>query len=194
MNKAGFLKELDLYLHKMKDTEKNKFITYYDEMISDYIEHGISEEEAVIKIGAPRKIAEELLENYDSVRINLPSTGSKVFNITLLILGFPLWGSLLLAGILILISIYIVFWCIPFTTGVSCLGFLSTSIVGILGSPFIMSNSLSVGIIQLGTGIASIGISFLLGMVTVYLSKNFIVITKRFNIKLVKLFKEVVTR
>ena len=31
----------------MNDSENNKFITYDDEMISDYIENGMIEEEAV---------------------------------------------------------------------------------------------------------------------------------------------------
>ncbi|MDF2472607.1 MAG: hypothetical protein K0R21_389 [Anaerocolumna sp.] len=190
MNKEVFLKELTFYLNKMKNADKDKFITFYDEMISDYIENGMSEEDAVNKIGAPKRIAEELLESHDSVKIDMPSTGSRVLNMMLLILGFPLWGSILLAGILLLVSFYILFWCIPFTTGVSCIGFFSTSIISIIGSPFIMSRSMSVGIMQLGTGIASIGISFLLGTATLKLSKKFIVITKKFNIKLVALFKK----
>ena len=41
MNKAEFLNELSFCLHSMNDSEKNKFIIYYDEMISDYVENGI---------------------------------------------------------------------------------------------------------------------------------------------------------
>lgn len=190
MNKDEFLKELTYYLQKMKDSEKMKFITYYEEMISDYVENGVSEDEAVIKIGSPKKIAEELLESYGSVKINMPSTGSRGLNITLLILGFPLWGCLLLSGILLLISMYTVLWCVPFATGVGSMGFLSTSIVGILGSPFIMSKSLSVGVIQLGSGVASIGISLLLGMATITLSKKIFMLTKKINMKLMGVFKK----
>ena len=61
MNKAEFLNELSFCLQNMNDSEKNKFIIYYDEMISDYVENGMSEEDAVNKIGAPKKIAEELI-------------------------------------------------------------------------------------------------------------------------------------
>lgn len=190
MNKEDFLNELSFCLQKMSNTEKEKFLIYYDEMISDYVENGVNEEEAVTKIGTPKKIAEELLDNYDSVKINLPSTGSKVLNIVLTIIGFPLWGSVLLSVILLVASIYVLIWCVPFVTGAGCAGFFATSIIGIIGTPFVMVKSFSVGLLQLGTGIASIGISLLLGIVTIDLSKKFIITTKKLNIKLVALFKK----
>lgn len=190
MNKAEFLKSMDADLRKMNATEKKKYITYYDEMISDYVENGMTEEEAVNKIGSPAKIAKELLEDYDSVKLNLPSTGSRLLNITLTIIGFPLWGSVLLAIALFVLSIYTIIWCIPFTTAAGCVGLLTSAIIGIIGSPFVMANSLSVGVIQLGLGIGSIGVSILLGMVSIYLSKKFVEISKRFTAKLVALFQK----
>lgn len=195
MNKIEFLKELAFYLHKMSDFEKDKYITYYDEMISDYVENGVAEEEAIEKIGIPMKIAEELLVDYNSVKLNLPSTGSRILNIILTIIGFPLWGSVLLAVGLMVLSIYIIIWCIPVVTAAGCVGFFSSAVVGIIGTPFVMIKSASLGIMQLGTGVASIGISILLGIVTVNVSKTFVNITKKFNVKLAALFrKKVVIR
>jgi uncharacterized membrane protein len=184
MNKIVFLKELELNLSKLKASDIEKHITFYDEMISDYMENGMLEEAAVAKIGDPKTIAEELIEGYDSIKIDMPVTRSKLLNMTLLILGFPLWGSLLLSGILLLASIYIVLWCIPFVTGVGSIGFFTTSVIGIIGAPFIMVKSLPVGFVQLGTGIASIGISFLLGIATLIMCKKFSDLTKMFNYKL----------
>ena len=189
MNKVEFLKELELNLFKMKDSEKNKFITYYDEMISDYIENGMVEDEAVKKIGTPNKIAQELMGEYDSVKLNLPSFGSKSLNIIITIIGFPLWGSVLLTVALLVLSAYILLWCIPIAAGAGCVGFLASAIVGIVGAPFVIAQSISIGVIQLGSGIASIGISLLLGIATIASTKKFISITKNFNIKLVALFK-----
>ena len=104
----------------------------------------------------------------------------------LLILGFPLWGSLLLTAVLLILSAYIIIWCIPFTTGVSSIAFFVASLVSIIGSPFMMADVLTVGIVQLGLGITSVGISILLGLVTIYLSKKFIVITKQLTFKVFK--------
>ena len=62
MNKIVFLKELELSLNKLKASEIEKHINYYDEMISDYMENGMSEESAVERIGNPKMIAKELME------------------------------------------------------------------------------------------------------------------------------------
>ncbi len=195
MNKAEFLKSLDADLQNMNAAEKKKYLIYYDEMISDYVENGVAEEEAVNKIGTPAKIAKELLEDYDSVKFNLPTTGSRMLNITLTIIGFPLWGSVLLAIALLVLSIYVLIWCVPFATAAGCVGLFSTAIIGIAGSPFIMAKSISIGVMQLGLGIASIGLAVLLGIASIYLSKKFVQITKKFNAKLVALFqKKVVIR
>lgn len=195
MNKAEFLDKLAFCLQKMSDSEKNKFIIYYDEMIADYVENGMTEEEAIKKIGTPKKISEELLNDYDSVKFNLPSTGSKTLNTVITIIGFPLWGSVLLAFALLVLSAYIIIWCAPIITGAGCAGFLASSIIGIIGSPFVMIKSVSLGMMQLGTGIASIGTSFLLGIATMHLTKKLIIVTKNYNTKLIRLFhKKVVIR
>lgn len=189
MNKAEFLKELAFHLQKMSDSEKKKFITYYDEMISDYVENGRTEVEAVKKIGTPLKIAEELLEDYDSVKLNLPFTSNKLLNIGITIIGFPLWGSVLLTLVLLVFSAYVLIWCVPVAAGAGCVGFFSSAIIGMIGTPWVFTRSIPLGVIQLGTSMASIGISMLLGIATMSMSKTFVNITKKFNVKLVKLFR-----
>lgn len=190
MNKTEFLSELELCLHRMKDSEKSKFITYYDEMIDDYVENGMTEAEAVDKIGVPKKIAGELLDNNDSVKLNFPFTGSRLFNVLITIIGFPLWGSFLLAFILMVFSVYVLIFCLPVATGAATVGFLAASIIGIIGSPIVMAHSLSTGLMQLGIGIASIGLSFFLCLITIALLKKFLAVNKRFNAFLKKMLKK----
>lgn len=195
MNKSEFLSELESNLKKLEKDECRKFITYYEEMIEDYKDNGVLEAEAIKKIGSPKSIANEILSEQDTVMITIPSTGSRKINAILLILGFPLWGSLLLAVALCVLSAYIVIWCIPFTTGVSAIGIFITMLVSILGSPFVMvTDSLAVGLVQFGIGIASIGISVLLAIVTVYLVKKFVPLSKSFTLKLVRSFQRKVVR
>ena len=47
----------------MKKTERKKYIEYYEEMISDIVESGESEEEAISRQGNPEQIAREILAN-----------------------------------------------------------------------------------------------------------------------------------
>lgn len=190
MSKKEFFKDLSMYLSKMKEADRNKFINYYEEMISDYMEDGLSEEEAVNKVGDPKIVAKELVDNSTGIKINLPSTGSKAINLFFLIAGFPLWGSILLTIILSVLSIYLVLWCLPFALGASCIAFFASSIVGVVGSPFIMAESLPHGVLQLGTGIAAIGLSLILGIAAIDLSKWVSWLTKTWNAKLLSVFRK----
>lgn len=189
MNKSTFIETLRRLLKPLGKDECNKFISYYEEIIEDYKESGLTEQEIVEKIGSPESIANNILSEQDSININIPSFKSKILNIVLLILGFPLWGSLLLAAVLLVLSAYIIIWCIPFTTGVSSIAFFAASLFSIIGSPFMMADILSVGIVQLGIGVALVGISILLGLITIYLSKKILVITNKLTFKVFKLFK-----
>lgn len=45
----------------MKKTERKKYIEYYEEIISDIVENGGSEEEAIARQGNPEQIAREIL-------------------------------------------------------------------------------------------------------------------------------------
>ncbi len=194
MTKSTFIDELRGLLESLNEDECNKFISYYEEIIEDYKESGLTEQEVIEKIGSPQSIANNILSEQDSININIPSFNSKILNMILLILGFPLWGSLLLTAVLLILSAYIIIWCIPFTTGVSSIAFFVASLVSIIGSPFMMADVLTVGIVQLGLGITSVGISILLGLVTIYLSKKFIVITKQLTFKVFKSFNKKVVR
>ena len=52
MSKQEFLKKLKHELRKLKKEERNKYIEYYDEIISDIVERGVSEEEAIARLSA----------------------------------------------------------------------------------------------------------------------------------------------
>lgn len=188
MNRAEFIEVLRRELVLLKKAERDKFINYYEEIIDDYMENGLTEEEVVEKIGNPKAIAKNILDEQDTVELKVPSTNSKMINIILLILGFPLWGSLLFAGLMLVFAGLIIVWCVPFTSGVSAIAFFAAGLFSIVATPFMMADVLSVGVVQLGIGISSIGLSFLLAMVTIYLSKNFSRFTKDICSRLLKLF------
>ena len=132
MTKSTFIDELRGLLESLNEDECNKFISYYEEIIEDYKESGLTEQEVIEKIGSPQSIANNILSEQDSININIPSFNSKILNMILLILGFPLWGSLLLTAVLLILSAYIIIWCIPFTTGVSSIAFFVASLVSII--------------------------------------------------------------
>ena len=194
MTKTTFIDTLRELLQSLNEDECNKFISYYEEIIEDYKESGLTEEEVIKKIGTPQSIADNILSEQDSINIKVPSLSSKILNVILLILGFPLWGSLLLALVLLILSAYIIIWCIPFTTGVSSIAFFVSALISIIGSPFMMADVLTVGLVQLGLGVSSVGLSILLGCITIYLSKKLVVITKKLTFKIFKSFNKKVVK
>ena len=63
MNKQDFLKKLEHALRKLKKEERKKYIEYYEEIISDIIDSGVSEAEAIERQGSVEQIAEDILAN-----------------------------------------------------------------------------------------------------------------------------------
>lgn len=63
MSKNKFLKALKKELRSLTPAERQKNISYYEEIIADMMENGLSEESAIEKIGSPEKVAQEILEN-----------------------------------------------------------------------------------------------------------------------------------
>lgn len=188
MNRAEFIEVLRKELVSLKKAERDKFINYYEEIINDYIENGLTEEEVIEKVGNPKIIAKNILNEQGNVEFEAPSINSKIINIILLILGFPLWGSLLFAGLMLILSGLIIVWFVPFASGVSAIAFFAAGLLSIVATPFMIADVLSVGIVQLGMGISSIGVSFLLAMATIYLSKKFSRFTKEICSRIFKLF------
>ncbi len=109
MNREEYLEKLRLALAQMPAEEKERQIAYYDELISDMCEDGMSEAEATAKLGDPGKVAEELLAALPLgtlVKSRIKSAGSlSVLTIVLLALGFPLWFPLLISAFAVVFSL-----------------------------------------------------------------------------------------
>lgn len=63
MNKKEFLNKLKKALKALKMEEVQRHLNYYEELLEDMTDNGISEADAIAKIGMPEKIAKEILEN-----------------------------------------------------------------------------------------------------------------------------------
>ena len=90
MSKKEFLKKLSKALKKLVPSERSRYIGYYDEVISDMVDNGVSEEEAVAKQGGVEKIAEDILRDVDKeqlIRKDVPGTILSVLTIVLTIVS-----------------------------------------------------------------------------------------------------------
>ncbi len=61
MNKTEYLWSLSHYLRELNGQERQKQLDYYDEMLSDMQEDGLSMDEICERLGTPEQLAEEIL-------------------------------------------------------------------------------------------------------------------------------------
>ena len=111
MNKKQFLQSLADKLSMLPQSEIQKSLEYYSEIIDDRMEDGMTEEEAVAALGDVQAIAREILLNTPlPTLIKAKATPRKKrqgWEILLLILGFPLWFPLLIAFFSIVFALYV---------------------------------------------------------------------------------------
>ncbi|OJG25928.1 hypothetical protein RU98_GL000805 [Enterococcus caccae] len=180
--------QLEEGLTRLNESERGQFVLYYDELIEDYLEDGASEEEAVNTLGKPSKIASKILEEAFEER-HFQKKKLSPLMVVLLIIGFPLWGSILLAAILLILSVYIIIWCLPFTTGMFAVLGLAASLFSVCASFFALQDGVYIAVTQMGISIFILGLALLSGLATMNMTNHFIKASKRFSSKIRNLFE-----
>ena len=114
MKKEEFLNRLRIKLDGLPKQEIDERVEFYSEMIADRIEEGLSEEEAVAKIGSAEELAWGIISETPSISISEMKTKSKkkigASEIILLAVGSPIWLSLLIAAGAVVFSVYVAAW------------------------------------------------------------------------------------
>lgn len=110
MNKKRFLMLLNKKLRHLPKKEVEERILFYSEMIDDRIEEGLSEEEAVLQIGDINEIASQIISEV-SLDYDINKKHSAL-QIILLIIGSPIWLSLVITFYVVVWSITITMWAI----------------------------------------------------------------------------------
>ncbi|MBR5569292.1 MAG: DUF1700 domain-containing protein [Oscillospiraceae bacterium] len=109
MKKHEFLDQLHKALSGLPPKEIDEQLIYYSEMIDDKMEEGISEEEAVAQIGPIEEIAAQFkteLPRKDTLKEAIFKNYSlPLWAIICLIIGIPVWGSLLIGAICVAAAI-----------------------------------------------------------------------------------------
>lgn len=150
MTKKEFIEKLEAELKDETYSTVTQVMTYYEEIIADLMEDGYSEEDAVSKLGSIQEAVANVKGTEDVIEIKKMKTTTSAWVSVLLVLGFPLWGSLMAAGLCLLLSAYILIWCVPIITVALEMAGSVGFIVGIFGSFPLFVQSLSLGITQLG--------------------------------------------
>lgn len=161
MNKQAFLAALDKNLSGLPKEDREKSLSFYEEMINDRMEDGASEEEAVAAIGTVEEITAQVLADIPLTKLVKakvrPSRALKVWEIVLLILGAPVWLPLLLIAVVMVLMVYVVMW-----AGIVTLyaGDLSLAVGGVactIGA-FLYAGHVPTLLVVLGMGLVCMGL------------------------------------
>jgi len=165
MNKVEFVGCLEEKLKAFPKTDIDKSLCYYTEMIDDRIEDGMSEQDAVAALGNIDGIVDEIkmdspLSSLMKVRLK-PKNRLKVWEIILLILGFPLWFPLLVAFFAVILAVYAAAWAIIISFYSAAAALTLGGIAGCISSGFLFIRNVLAGLFILGCSISCIGLGIL---------------------------------
>ena len=167
MNKIDFLLALEERLCALPWEEISDRCDYYSEIIDDRMEDGLSEEEAVAELGTVEEIAELILSDIPLSKLVKGKIKSnrriKGWKIVLLVLGSPIWLSLLIAAFAVVLALYISLWAVIISLWAVFVSLVACSLGGIAGGIIlaIFGSSLT-GVALIGAGVVCAGLSIFL--------------------------------
>lgn len=181
MTKIEFVLSLHERLSALPKAEVKERLNFYGEMIDDRVEEGLSEEQAVASVGSVEEIADQITEE---VRAAMEHTKKKkrlrAGEILLLVLGSPLWISLLVAAFAVVLSVYICLWSLIISLWAVFVSFAAAVLGGIVsGVIFAIGGNLLKGVALLGVAILCLGLSILLYYGCKAATKGMTVLTKK---------------
>lgn len=164
MSKQEFLAQLRKGLAGLPQDDIEERLTFYNEMIEDRIEEGLSEEEAVSAVGSVDEIVAQAVANTPFTKIAKERIKSKrrlnAGEIVLLALGSPIWLSLGIAAFAVILSLYISLWAVIISLWAVFASLAACSIGGVLACViFTVGSNGASGVAMLTAGIVCAGLS-----------------------------------
>ena len=193
MNKQEFLVQLRKGLSGLPQEDIEERVTFYSEMIDDRIEEGITEEEAVAAIGTVDEIVKQVIAETPLAKIAKERIKSKrrlrAGEIVLLVLGSPIWLSLLIAAFAIILAAYIVVWSVVITLWSIEASFAACTLGGIVSAAFFLfqGNGFT-GLAMLSAGVICAGLSIFMLYGCKAATKGILLLTKKMALGIKTLF------
>ena len=191
MNKQEFLSSLRARLNGLPKEDIDERINFYEEMINDRIDDGKSEEEAVADIGTVDQIVEEIAQDTPLAKLVKekikPKRKLRVWEIILIILGFPLWFPLVLTALILACVFYLLIWILVLVTYSVEFGLVASAVGGLLIFIAYLFNG-QLNLVSLGVFIMCSGGSFLFLFPCYWATKGTIKLSKLIMTRIKMLF------
>ena len=164
MNKQAFLAQLRKGLSGLPKDDIDERLTYYGEMIDDRMEDGIPEETAVSEIGDVDGLVAQIIADIPLGKLVkekiTPKKKLRAWEIVLLVLGSPIWLSLLIAALAVIFSLYVVLWSVIIALWAAFAALAACGLAGMAaGVYFAVSGNVLSGLAVIGAGIVCAGLA-----------------------------------
>ena len=174
-----------------KDTDER--IGFYEEMIDDKIEEGMSEEEAIASVGTIDSIYAQMLEEIPFIEIirekikqKKRANGGKI---ALIISASPIWLSLSAVAFAIYVSLIAAIWSIVVSFWAVFVSFAASTPIGVIVGLFnAFSGNVLFGFALIFSGIILAGLTILAFYGCRYTTKWSAVLTKKTFLGIKKIF------
>ena len=193
MNKQEFLMQLRKGLSGLPQKDVDERLSFYGEIIEDRVEEGLTEVEAVRELGSVDAVVTQILTDTPLSDIVIervrPARKLKAWEIVCLILGSPLWLSLLIAAAAVMLSLYAALWAVMialWSVGVALAGCFVGGIASLVA--FSLQGSLLTGVAMLGAGIFCGGLSIFWCYGCNAATKGIVLLTKKVAVGIKMLF------
>ena len=134
MNKMDFLSALEHRLVGLPREDLAERMAFYSEAIDDRLEDGLSEEEAVAQLGSADAIAAQIVGEGPQTQPPRKERRRGALEIVLLILGAPLWISLLAAVFSIVAAVYASVWSVMISLWAVEVSVTVGAVAGVVGA------------------------------------------------------------
>lgn len=170
MNKEQFLLALYDATRGLPIDEVERSIAYYREMIEERVEDGMSEEEAVAALGSVREIAEQIASEIPLTSlVREKVTGGQKHmptrEIVLLAVGFPLWFSLAIAALSVLLSVYIAIGALMLVLFIIPIAFAVAAVASVVALFGTIGSGLAQTLVCVGSALVCAGLAVVLALI-----------------------------
>ena len=162
MTEKQFLKALRKALRGLPAAERKDALSYYSELIHDSMESGMTEQDAVASLGSVEEIAAGLLGEASGGGKRSASAGGRGAVTAAVIIGSPIWLSLLIAALACAIAVICVLLSLVAAFFAMLLGLISGFIIGVISFFFMVWSNPIAAFFQLGASIFALGLAFLM--------------------------------
>jgi uncharacterized membrane protein len=160
MNKKEFIARLRSALKGLPQNEIEERVIFYSEMIDDRIEEGFSEADAVASIGSVDTIISQIAPENQDIKEKKPKRKMGAWEIVLIVLGFPVWFSLLVAAVAVTFSLYGALWAVIISFWAVFVSFVACALAGVVaGITLMFFTNPFTGVAMIGAGITLAGLS-----------------------------------